>query len=98
MAEKKMTVSEETAKEIIPYSDEWYEELVPYELFKDDGKYKDDVNVTHNGIKIKIPRGEQVMIKRKYALILDQSKEQDRSTANMIRNLIASAERAKSAL
>ena len=93
MAEKKMNevMTEDTA----PYSKEWFNELVPVELFKDNDKYKDDVTVTHNGIKIKIPRGERVMIKRKYALILDNSRDQDRYAANMIRNLLAESKKAE---
>lgn len=93
MAEKKMNevMTEGTA----PYSKEWFNELVPVELFKDNDKYKDDITVTHNGIKIKIPRGERVMIKRKYALILDNSREQDRYAANMIRNLLAESKKAE---
>ena len=99
MAEKKMnevmTEDEVMTKATVPYSKEWFNELVPVELFKDNDKYKDDVTVTHNGIKIKIPRGERVMIKRKYALILDNSREQDRYAANMIRNLLAESKKAE---
>ena len=93
MAEKKM--NEVMTEGAVPYSKEWFNELVPIELFKDNDKYKDDVNVTHNGIKIKIPRGERVMIKRKYALILDNSRDQDRYAANMIRNLLAESKKAE---
>jgi hypothetical protein len=99
MAEKKMVSTEETvetAKGVHP--PEWYEELVPYFLFKDGDKYKEDVTVTHNGVKIKIPRGEHVMIKRKYAIILDQSLEQDARAAKMQKEFAASAESARFAL
>ncbi|MEE1049881.1 MAG: hypothetical protein U0M60_20970 [Clostridia bacterium] len=51
----------------------YYNEEVDVFLHKDDEKYKDDVIVIHNGTAIKIPRGKHVKVKRKYALIIDQS-------------------------
>ncbi len=48
-------------------------EEVSVTLHKDDNKYKDDVIVILNGTAIKIPRGKPVKIKRKYALIIEQS-------------------------
>lgn len=59
----------------------YYNEEVDVFLHKDDGKYKDDVIVIHNGTAIKIPRGKHVKVKRKYALIIDQSMA-DASAAN----------------
>ena len=60
------------------------EELVSVKLFKDSGKYKDDVFVGCNGETIAIKRGERVEIKRKFAEILDNSEHQDYETAQMI--------------
>lgn len=60
------------------------EELVSVKLFKDTGKYKDDVFVGCNGETIAIKRGERVEIKRKFAEILDNSEHQDYETAQMI--------------
>ena len=60
------------------------EELVSVKLFKDTGKYKDDVFVGCNGEAIAIKRGERVKIKRKFAEILDNSEHQDYETAQMI--------------
>lgn len=60
------------------------EELVEVKLFKDTGKYKDDVFVGCNGDTIAIKRGERVAIKRKFAEILDNSERQDYETAEMI--------------
>jgi hypothetical protein len=60
------------------------EELVSVKLFKDTGKYKDDVFVGCNGENCLIQRGERVEIKRKYAEILDNSEHQDYETAQMI--------------
>lgn len=60
------------------------EELVSVKLFKDTGKYKDDVFVGCNGETIAIKRGERVEIKRKFAEVLDNSEHQDYETAQMI--------------
>ena len=60
------------------------EELVEIKLFKDTGKYKDDVFVGCNGDTIAIKRGERVTIKRKFAEILDNSERQDYETAELI--------------
>lgn len=64
----------------IPYG----EELVPVRLFKDNDKYKDDVFVAVNGERVQIKRGETVMVKRKFADVLEQSMKQDTATANLI--------------
>lgn len=60
------------------------EELVDIKLFKDAGKYKDDVFVGCNGETIAIKRGERVQIKRKFAEILDNSEHQDYETSMLI--------------
>lgn len=60
------------------------EELVDIKLFKDAGKYKDDVFVGCNGETIAIKRGERVQIKRKFAEILDHSEHQDYETSMLI--------------
>lgn len=57
---------------------------VSVKLFKDNGKYKDDVFVAVNGNPIALKRGERVDIKRKYAEVLDNSEHQDYETAQMI--------------
>ena len=59
-------------------------ELVPIRLFKDNGKYKDDVFVAVNGKSVLIKRGETVMVKRMFADILEQSMAQDAATASLI--------------
>lgn len=76
MAERKTT---DTAAPVKPG-----EELVPIRLFKDNDKYKDDVFVAVNGERIQIRRGETVMIKKKFADVLQQSMDQDTATANLI--------------
>lgn len=60
------------------------EELVPIRLFKDGDKYKDDVFVAVNGERIQIRRGERVLVKRKFADVLEQSMQQDMATASLI--------------
>ncbi len=61
-------------------------ELVSVKLFKDNGRYADDVYVAVNGHNCIIKRGEWVKIKRKFALVLDQSEIQDMKTAEMMEN------------
>lgn len=60
------------------------EELVSIRLFKDNDKYKDDVFAAVNGERVQIRRGETVMIKRKFADVLEQSMKQDMATAGLI--------------
>ncbi len=60
------------------------EELVDIKLFKDSGKYKDDVFVSVNGETVAIKRGERVKIKRKFAEVLDNSEHQDYETSVLI--------------
>ena len=70
--------SEETEKVTQPAQKVgYYDELVPVKLFRDDNRYKDDVFVAVNGKTMLIKRGEKVMIPRKFALVLENSEEQD---------------------
>ncbi len=59
-------------------------ETVAVKLFRDNERYKDDVYVAVNGHNCVIKRGEWVKIKRKFALVLDQSEIQDIKTAEML--------------
>ena len=59
----------------------WLNEYVEIKLFRDGGKYKDDYVVGVNGTLVKIKRGEWVKIRRKYALVIEQSEIQDLKTA-----------------
>ena len=59
-------------------------EYVAVKLFRDNDRYKDDVYVAVNGHNCVIKRGEWVKIKRKFALVLDQSEVQDLRTAEMM--------------
>ncbi len=59
-------------------------EYVAVKLFRDNDRYKDDVYVAVNGHNCVIKRGEWVKIKRKFAMVLDQSEIQDMQTAEML--------------
>lgn len=60
------------------------EELVPIRLFKDNERYKDDVFVAVNGRSFQIRRGETVMVPGYVAAVLEQSMDQDASTAKLM--------------
>lgn len=64
-------------------------ELVPITLFKDNGKYKDDLVVQLAGVAYQIKRGVQVMIPRAVYDIVIRSQQQDQKTANMLDSLQA---------
>ena len=59
-------------------------EYVAVKLFRDNDRYKDDVYVAVNGHNCVIKRGEWVKIKRKFALVRDQSELQDMQPAEML--------------
>ena len=63
------------------------EELVEVMLFKDTGRYSDDVFVSVNGENCIIKRGEKVKIKRKFKEVLDNSMAQSNAAADMQKNL-----------
>lgn len=62
------------------------EEYVEVKLFKDNGKYKDDVYVCVNGENCLIKRGVKVKIKKKFAMVLEQSDLQDYLTSQLMEN------------
>lgn len=62
----------------------YWNELVPVRLFKDNNKYKDDVFVSVNGENCVIKRGVNVMVKRKFAAVLELSDLQDTETSELI--------------
>ena len=59
-------------------------EYVDIMLFKDNGKYKDDVYVAVNGENCVIKRGEKVKIRRKFAEVLEHSDRQRCENAMLI--------------
>lgn len=75
----------------------YYNEYVSIKLFRDNNRYRDDVYVAVNGENCIIKRGEWVKVKRKFALVLQQSEIQDLKTAEMLeaeQNRFLSAEKA----
>lgn len=88
----------QTAAGAEPGTPEWYEARVPITLFKDNGKYRDDVFVAVNGESCQIQRGVEVKIKRKFALALENSRTQDMEAARIAAAFAGEYESAKGAL
>ena len=78
------TAVNDEAQQAIAEQERWLNEYVEIRLFKDNDKYKDDVYVAINGKNCVVRRGEWTRIRRKFALLLDQSEIQDLRTAQMI--------------
>ena len=57
---------------------------VTIQMFRDSGKYKDDVFVAINGRRWQIKRGVPVQVPPEVARILEQSMRQDAATAELI--------------
>ena len=68
----------------IQNTEAYLNEYVAVKLFRDNDRYKDDVYVAVNGHNCLIKRGEWVKVKRKFALVLDQSEIQDMQTAEYL--------------
>ena len=66
--------------------DAYLDEYVDIRLFKDNGKYKDPLYVGINGQNCVIPRGEFVRVKRKFALLIEQSELQETRAAEAIQS------------
>ena len=79
-------IESKAAKEAEEFAkaEEFLNEYVDVKLFKDSDRYSDDVYVAVNGQNCLIKRGEWVKIKRKFALVLDQSEIQDMKTSELI--------------
>lgn len=91
---------EKTAEQIKAEEEEkaYYNEEVEVELFKDNGKYSDDVFVAVNGVGMVVPRGKKVKVKRKYALALENSRAQDNKTSDLIDLKVSECQEAESKL
>jgi hypothetical protein len=101
VADAKASVSgEKTAEQIKADEEEkaYLNEEVEIELFKDSGKYKDDVFVAVNGVGINVPRGKKVKVKRKYALVIEDSLKQDRKADDYIDLKVRELEKAEAKL
>ncbi len=87
VSDAKASVSGELTEEQKKANEEreaYWNELVEVRLFKDNNKYKDDVYVSVNDENCLIKRGERVMVKRKFANVLDLSDMQDYETSKLI--------------
>jgi hypothetical protein len=87
VADAKASVSGELTEEQKKANEDrkaYWDELVEVRLFKDNNKYKDDVFVSVNGENCVIKRGEKVMVKRKFAAVLENSDMQDYETSKLI--------------
>lgn len=60
------------------------QEMVEVNLFRDNGKYKDDVLVVLNGKNIMVPRGKRVMVPAGVKEILETSMAQDLAVEGML--------------
>lgn len=67
-------------------AEKYLNEYVSIKLFRDNDRYRDDVYVAVNGKNCIIKRGEWVRIRRKFALVIDQSEIQDLKTAEFLEN------------
>ena len=74
----------EEKKRQMKAAEDYLNEYVSIKLFRDNDKYKDDVYVAVNGKNCIIKRGEWVKVRRKFALVIDQSEIQDMKTAEFL--------------
>ncbi len=63
--------------------EQWLEELVPFQAFKDNDRYKEDIVVKNNGERLQIPRGKHHMIKRKFYFALSDAERQGNMAADV---------------
>ena len=82
--ERAKSEQSERFKRFLREQEAWLNEYVEIRLFKDNEKYKDDVYVAINGKNCVIRRGVWTRIRRKFALVLDQSEIQDLRTAELM--------------
>ena len=81
---REASAQNEKFKRFLREQEAWLNEYVEVRLFKDNEKYKDDVYVAINGKNCVIRRGVWTRIRRKFALLLDQSEIQDLRTAELM--------------
>lgn len=63
------------------------EDYVSVRLFKDNGKYKDDLFLAVNGKTCLIQRGVTVPAQKKFLWVIQNQMRQDASTANLIQSM-----------
>jgi len=77
---------DKSAKVIPP--DEYLKQKVPFQAFKDNDKYKDDIVVIINGKTWVIQRGKHVMIPRYVKHVIENSERQKVHSANHNQSLM----------
>lgn len=82
-AQERVPADEQLPKAQNSAAEQWLNEYVTVELFRDSGKYKDDVYVSIGDDNCLIQRGKPVQIKRKFALALDLSRLQQKAASKM---------------
>lgn len=87
MAEDKKTVKKVTQEDELARIMAEDEEMVTIRLFKDSGKYKEDVTVGINGVIWQIQRGKPVEVPRKVAKVLEDVEYQRGVTADLMDGL-----------
>ena len=88
----------EEKKRRMDEAEKYLNEYVSIKLFRDNDKYRDDVYVAVNGKNCVIKRGEWVKVRRKFALVIDQSEIQDFKTAEFLESQQKKFEEAAAAL
>lgn len=94
MAEKKNVIPEEAVreKEQVKAAEYYGEELVTRFYIKDNHRYKDDIYVAVGLDNCYVPRGKQVLIKKKFADIIDASMVQDSVADDYMRSYISNGD------
>ena len=69
------------------------EKMVKIKLFKDNGRYKDDLFVARNGHNYVIQRGVEVEVPEGIAMIIEQSEAMDNHVADLIAEAQKKAEK-----
>ena len=101
VADAKASVNGEMTEEQKKKAEEekaYYNEEVEVELFKDNGKYKDDLFVAVNGVGCLIQRGKKVKVKRKYALAIENALKQNRKAYDFMELKVRECQEAESKL
>lgn len=97
LEEKILQAAGTKSRKKAPEKDPALEDYIDIKLYKGEtGTMKEDVYVSINGDNCVIPRGKWFKIKRKFALVIDQSEIQDQRTLELIENEARKWERANS--
>ncbi|MEE1025422.1 MAG: hypothetical protein U0L55_00250 [Acutalibacteraceae bacterium] len=86
LKEKETAENEKTAK--ISANEEYMKQPVTIKLFKDNGKYRDDVYVAVNDRSYLIKRGVEVTVPRFVEQALKTSLSQDEYVASLVERLV----------